>query len=128
MLTVEDRLDIAEVLARYTQALDYGAIDQMPELWTSDCRFRADNPEVDLSGIDELITFFRRTAASVPNVRHVISNNFIEPESPEKALQHAYLQIVDFKQNRLIAAGRYRDVMVKTDRGWRIKEREFKAG
>lgn len=128
MLTVEDRLDIAEVLARYTQALDYGAIDRMPELWTPDCRFQADAPEVELSGIDELIAFFRRTVASVPNVRHVISNSFIEQETTEKAVQHAYLQIVDFKQNRLIAAGRYRDVMVKTDRGWRIKEREFKAG
>ncbi|HUH37615.1 MAG TPA: nuclear transport factor 2 family protein [Spongiibacteraceae bacterium] len=141
-LPVEDRLALHELLARYTHYLDYGRIDHMNEVWTDNCHFSADNPPVDIRGLDNLQAFFRSTVTTLPHVRHVISNLWIEPgtdgdssgdrsgknTSDDSAILHAYLQIVDFQSHALIAAGRYRDQVVRTPGGWRIQRREFTAG
>ncbi len=127
-LSTADRIAIQDVLVRYTHALDYGDIDRMPELWTPDCHFQADQPELDLRGIDELIGFFRRTVSTLPDVRHVVSNIYAEAAGSKRAIQRAYLQIVDFRNQKLIAGGRYQDELVKTPQGWRIEKRRFIAG
>lgn len=132
-LPVEDRLALHELLARYTHYLDYGGIDHMHEVWVDDCHFFADNPAVDIRGLDNLQAFFRSTVSALPHVRHVISNLWIEPcadnnAGNDSAVLHAYLQIVDFQSHALIAAGRYRDQVRRTPGGWRIQRREFTVG
>lgn len=126
--SIADRLEIHELIARYTHALDYHNIPQMQEIWTDDCRFQADEPEVNVSGIGELMAFFRQTVAAVPNVRHVISNLYVDEQGGSEAICNAYVQIIDFDSKTLIAAGRYRDELVRTASGWRIRSRVFSAG
>ncbi|MFT5033804.1 MAG: hypothetical protein ACI9OO_001740 [Bacteroidia bacterium] len=122
-----DKLDIHELIARYTHALDYHNIPLMRDIWTDDCRFQADEPEVNISGIEDLSEFFRQTVAAVPNVRHVISNLYVDGRGSE-AICNAYIQIIDFDTKTLIAAGRYRDELVRSASGWRIRNRIFTAG
>lgn len=126
--SIADRLEIHELIARYTHALDYHNIPLMREIWTDHCRFQADEPTVNVSGIDELTDFFRQTVAAVPNVRHVISNLYVDESGGSEAICNAYVQIVDFDTKALIAAGRYRDELVRTASGWRIHSRVFTAG
>lgn len=126
-LTLNDRFEIHELLARYTHALDYHNLPAMRDIWTDDCRFQADEPELNITGLDNLLEFFRATVETVPNARHVISNLYIEGAASE-ALCHAYLQIMDFETGKLLGAGRYRDEVVRTASGWRIRSRVFTAG
>lgn len=123
-----DRLEIHELIARYTHALDYHNIPLMRDIWTDDCRFQADEPEVNVSGIEALCEFFRQTVAAVPNVRHVISNLYVDDNGGSDAICNAYVQIIDFETRTLIAAGRYHDELVRTASGWRIRNRVFTAG
>ncbi len=126
-LTLEDRLDIRELMARYAHALDYHNLPAMRDIWTDDCRFQADEPEVNITGIEALIAFFKDTVAAVPNARHLIDNLYIEGAASE-ALCHAYLSIVDAETGALLGFGRYRDDVVRTASGWRIRSRVFTAG
>lgn len=126
-LTIDDRLEIHELLARYAHALDYHNLPAMREIWTDDCRFQADEPSVNITGLDDLIGFFQETVTAVPNARHLISNVYVVGGDSE-ALCHAYLQIVDFETGAWLGAGRYRDEMARTASGWRIRNRVFTAG
>ena len=65
--------------------------------------------------------------AAVPNARHLIDNLYIEGAASE-ALCHAYLSIVDAETGALLGFGRYRDEVVRTASGWRIRSRVFTAG
>ncbi|WP_372810916.1 nuclear transport factor 2 family protein [Litorivivens sp.] len=126
-LTIEDRFEIHELLARYAHALDYHNLPAMRDIWTDDCRFQADEPEVNISGLDNLMAFFEQTVAAVPNARHIISNIYVVGRGSE-ALCHAYLQVMDVEQGTQLGAGRYRDEMARTASGWRIRTRVFTAG
>ncbi|WP_372750473.1 nuclear transport factor 2 family protein [Litorivivens sp.] len=126
-LTIEDRFEIHELLARYAHALDYHNLPAMRDIWTDDCRFQADEPEVNISGLDNLMAFFEQTVAAVPNARHIISNIYVVGSGSE-ALCHAYLQVMDVEQGTQLGAGRYRDEMARTASGWRIRTRVFTAG
>ena len=99
----------------------------MRDIWTDDCRFQADEPAVNITGVDALIEFFRETVAAVPNARHLIDNLYLEGGASD-ALCHAYLSIVDAEAGTLLGFGRYRDEVVRTASGWRIRSRVFIAG
>lgn len=126
-LTHEDRMALHELLARYTHFLDYGAIERMGEIWTEDCIFEVDNPDVRFEGLDALKEFFVGTVASLPHVRHVVSNVFVEPHEGGARL-NAYLQVVDASEQKLIMFARYQDQCVKTPAGWRICRRSCLNG
>ncbi len=127
MLNPIDKIEIYELLARYTHYIDYGHIDDLHEIWTNDCSFKATAPTIDINGLDELKTFFRQTTEHSPNYRHLTSNQWIE-EVEGKIIHHAYLQVVDVVENTLIASGRYADIVTNTDNGWRISSRQFYVG
>ena len=129
MLTTQDRIELHELLARYTHFLDHGQIDRMTEIWTEDCRFVVEQPAVDISGRAALIEFLQQTTQSQPHVRHIITNIFIEDDGDNySAILNAYLQVTDSAQNSIVMMGRYRDLCIKTTQGWRIKHRNVLAG
>jgi SnoaL-like domain len=121
-LTTEDRLALHELIARYAHLLDHGGIDRMGEIYTPDCRFAFAAYGVDIQGLPALIDFLKSTMASLPQVRHVITNIFADG-TVDGADLHAYLQIVDTAANAITTVGVYRDHCVKTPTGWRIAQR-----
>lgn len=121
-LSLEDRLALHELLARYTHYLDFGQIEKMGEIWTEDCRFQVPVANIDIAGLANLQGFFQQTMAAVPNIRHVVSNIYVE-ESAEGATLHAYLATLDAAEHRVTMFARYRDECVKTPAGWRIRTR-----
>ncbi len=121
-LSQEDRLALHELLSRYTHFLDYGAIARMGEVWTEDCVFEVDNPDVRFEGLASLQEFFQGTVSALPHVRHVVSNVYVDGNA-EGAQLNAYLQVVDAAEQKLIMFARYQDQCVKTPAGWRIARR-----
>lgn len=126
-LSTEDRLALHELLARYTHLLDYGEVARMGEVWTPDCSFRVDNPQVELDGLEALQEYFGGVVAGLPHVRHAVSNVFVDAVEGG-ALLSAYLQVVDAGQQKLLMFARYRDFCVRTPAGWRIHRRECISG
>jgi hypothetical protein len=127
-LTVEDYVDIQQLVSRYPYALDVDPDEgaSYANLFTPDAVFRQPRTE----GREALA----KLAASAPHgpqfVRHFITNHVIDPTA-EGAIGKEYLVVVDIGENgmpsSIFLGGHYDDVYARTPEGWRFKTRTFVA-
>ena len=123
-LTAMDYIEIQQLLARYSFALDTGADNgyMYADLYLSDGVFNKSK------GREELAALARGGRRGPTNVRNLSSFPIIKP-SPEGATGIQYAQAINFGENRqpteLDHFGHYEDVYVKTADGWRFKSRTF---
>jgi hypothetical protein len=123
-LTAMDYIEIQQLVARYSFALDTGADNgyMYAHLYTSDGVFN------NSKGLDQLAALARGGRRGPFNVRNLSSNAIIKA-SPEGARGIQYAQAINFGENRkpteLDHFGHYEDVYVKTADGWRYKSRTF---
>ncbi|MEO8257896.1 MAG: nuclear transport factor 2 family protein [Acidobacteriota bacterium] len=127
-LTVEDYLEIQQLVSRYPYALDVDPDNgaSYANLFTPDAVFRQPRTE----GREALA----RLAASAPHgpmfVRHFLANQLIDP-APGGATGRQYLVAIDIGENgmpsSIFLGGHYEDVYAKTAEGWRFKTRTFIA-
>ena len=124
-LTTTDRLEIAEVLSRYSHCLDRGRWEDFAKLFTSDAR-------LDLSQVMGLyegaagIESFAAMMRSIPIVmRHYVTNVVIDGDS-EHARVECYVLAMTGPVGALnTATGFYADDLVKQDGRWRIRSRRL---
>ena len=127
-LTVDDYLEIQQLVSRYPYALDVDpdAGASYANLFTPDAVFRQPRTE----GREALA----RLAASAPHgqnfIRHFLANQLIEPTA-DGAAGRQYLVVIDIGENgmpsSIFLGGHYEDVYAKTPDGWRFKTRTFIA-
>jgi hypothetical protein len=125
-LTVDDYLEIQQLVNRYPYALDVDPDEgaSYANLFTPDAVFRQPRTE----GREALA----RLAASAPHgprfVRHFLANQLIEP-TPEGVTGKQYLVVIDIGENgmpsSIFLGGHYEDAYAKTAEGWRFKTRTF---
>jgi len=125
-LTIEDRLALHELIARYAHLLDLGGTHRLGEIYTEDARFIVAALDVDIQGLQALIEFFGATMAQMSTVRHVITNIFTEATGKDSADLHAYLQIIDGAAKAITTVGVYHDNCVRTPAGWRVAVRNVR--
>lgn len=115
-LTTQDYIDIQQLYARYTHAIDGGDAEGYAALFTSDGSF---NTNV---GHDALVTFIKNRNGA--NTRHMNVNLVITPTAAG-AKGSIYNFFLDVGQNPPVMTGfsRYEDTLVKTANGWRFKTR-----
>jgi hypothetical protein len=134
-LTIEDRLEIRELLHRYMFILDAGENHDngygYADLYTEDGTFGSRPP-----GREALATAAGRQPDGTvsdhnrrgPNNHiHLNVGEIIVP-SPEGARGISYLLMVDGSAGQIYWAGWYEDVYVKTPNGWRFKSRVHVGG
>jgi hypothetical protein len=127
-LTVEDYIEIQQLVSRYPYALDVDPDEgaSYAKLFTPDAVFRQPRTE----GREALA----KLAASAPHgplfVRHFITNHVIDP-TPDGATGKEYLVVIDIGENgmpsSIFLGGHYDDVYARTPEGWRFKTRTFVA-
>ncbi|MCW2613535.1 MAG: hypothetical protein JWN08_529 [Frankiales bacterium] len=123
-----DRLDIAEVLARYCDALDQRRWDLLQTVFTADAS--ADYGSVGLpTGVEEIATAIRRTIADLDATQHLVGNIQVQVQG-DTATAQCYLisQHVRAGQpggEEYLLGGRYVDELVRTPDGWRITFRRL---
>lgn len=125
-LTVEDYIDIQQLVSRYPYALDVDPDEGVSyaNLFTTDAVFRQPRTE----GREALA----KLAASAPHgpqfVRHFITNHVIDP-TPDGASGKQYLVVIDIGEtgmpSSIFLGGHYDDVYARTPEGWRFKTRTF---
>lgn len=130
-LTPADYLQIQQLVARYSYALDTGANDGLDyaDLFAPGGSFGSATTR------EQLAATARPGGGHYPRgpqfVFHYTSNHVIEA-SPEGATGKVYVVEIDAGDKVLIEdGGHYEDVYVKTPQGWRFKSRRFiktKAG
>jgi SnoaL-like domain len=134
-LTVQDRLEIQELLHRYMFILDscdnHNNGYEYADLYTPDGTFSN-----EFHGREELARAAGRTSdgncspirlRGSMNQIHLNVGEIIEP-TPEGAKGISYLLMVDGPANELYWSGWYEDMYVKTPKGWRFKSRNHLGG
>lgn len=135
-LSADDRLDIIELPGRYADALDTLQPEQLHDVFTDDAVWEVVDGHVRLVGIDEIKEFMGR--ADVHPGAHIMTNIYIagveeDPEGGGPVVQLSSRGIYpvgpsDSKKPVGVFYGRYDDVIVQTDAGWRIRHRVYKYG
>lgn len=125
-LTEMDYVEIQQLVARYSFALDNGADNgyQYADLFIPDGIF------LKSQGREDLAKLARGPRRGPLMIRNMASLAIIKP-SPEGATGIQYAQAINFGERdkgtatELDHFGHYEDVYVKTPAGWRIKSRRY---
>ena len=135
-LTTEDRLDIAELPARYADALDRLQPERLRDVFTVDAVWEVVGGRFRLDGLDEIMEFMGRTG--IHPGAHLMTNIYVESVSDDPVdggpLVHLRSRGVypvgdsDRSNPTGVFYGHYDDDVVQTDAGWRIRHRRFQYG
>jgi 3-isopropylmalate/(R)-2-methylmalate dehydratase small subunit len=129
VLTVDDRLAIQELYARYCHAIDGGEADVWASLFTDDGVVIAG---VRLNGRDELRDYAIRRIAATKEAGIVVqhwNSNLVVTAADGRVTGSCYLMRVErqpgAKDVEVGRLGRYSDVLVKVGEDWRFAQREL---
>jgi len=128
-LTLEDRLNIYDVLARYSRAMDTLDLDAYLENLTPGARV-VDTSGTAFTGHDQLRERFMRRGTDYPEPRqHFVGLPVIDGNA-ERCSSRTYW-IVIFRQpdgtHVLKSFGEYIDQWVKSNNRWLIEDRNIRA-
>ena len=121
-LSIDDRLAIMELAARYNQAIDSGDIDGWLATWTADGVF--ERPDALCEGWEAMRRFVTEFVEKWKPARHWSANFLIRGEGTA-ATMSSYFNFFGVRgKAKLITTGRYDDVLVKVDGAWKFKHRK----
>jgi hypothetical protein len=130
-LTVDDRLEIHEVIALHGHLSDAGAYERFDEVFTADLVVDASDlgraplpaPDSSRPRLDMYIAASHRLGPAGPLAHHV--TNVIVREDGDGA--RAWSKGLAVNQDGSVAAFTYEDHLVRTGLGWRIRQRRVSA-
>jgi hypothetical protein len=126
-LTAADHVEIQQLVARYSYAVDTHADNgyAYADLFTPDGMFGKTQGREALA---ELARSTQKDRGGPAFTRHYLTNVIVYP-TPEGARGSQYLMAIDVseggKPSSVVHGGRYEDVYVKTPAGWRFKSRQL---
>jgi hypothetical protein len=126
---ISDRIEIQDVLTRYTRAIDEGQWDGLDTVFTPDAQIdytesggiAGSFPEAKKWLAETLPAFFSATL-------HTIGQVSVEYDGPDEALVVAYfdnpmyLRSDDDQPKVVEVGGKYHHTMVRTAEGWRSRK------
>jgi hypothetical protein len=120
-LSTEDRLEIAELVARYCWAIDQRSWDGFFDLFTDDCRLDFGDVMGVFEGRAGLERFTTVMSGLDLLMRHYTTNLIVEGDGAEARARSYVLALTG--PARTLATGRYEDRLAKRNGRWRIRER-----
>lgn len=127
-LSLADRLEIAELPARFCHHSDYEEYDRFADLFTDDVVTELVGVG-EYRGLDAQVRHARDTATwTSGHAWHIAANLWIEA-TPDGAAVHYYmlgmLRTGSADSGQVNTTGRMVDHVVRTASGWRIRRREL---
>jgi ketosteroid isomerase-like protein len=117
-----DRIAIHELPGRYGDCIDGRDWAGLARVFTDDAVFDlTDVGARRLEGLAEIQRFMAEEAEHP--LTHLMTNIYVD-ETPDGVRLHS--RIIATLEDRRIGSGAYRDLVVRTDDGWRIKDRVFR--
>jgi len=117
--TVEDRMELHEIAACYGDLIDLRDWEGLARVFTEDAVFDATDLGMPLlEGLNAIRDYMDKS----PNhpLGHHITNIYVETTGDEIILRS---RIIAAGHRGRVSSASYRDRMVKTERGWRIRHR-----
>lgn len=122
---LEDRAEIAELIAGYGPAVDSGEGDAVAALWTDDGTYQFDETVLDADGIRGLVEYDTHVEYMRRGCAHVLSAPRIEIDGDTAvAVTHSVVMLHDGERwvGERVSANRWE--LVRTDAGWRAQRRQ----
>ncbi len=118
-LGVEDRLELHEIAAHYGDLIDNRDWEGLASVFTADAVFDATDLGMPLL---ESLDAIRKYMDQSPNhpLGHHITNIYVESDGDEVILRS---RIIAAGHRGRVSSASYRDRVVKTAHGWRIRHR-----
>lgn len=125
---ISDRLEIQDLLARYSDAIDRHDLDALDALFTADAVVdytEFGGPRGDLAATKAFLAGVLPTHAGH---FHLVGSSVIDLDGDRAAVRSIchnpmLLDAGDGRRRIYLCGLWYRDALVRTDRGWRISER-----
>ncbi len=119
-LSIEDELDIMDVLARYNHAIDGGDAEAWADTFTADGLFEGSRDTV--KGRAELLEFVRNRDPEV-RIRHWNNNVLIEGDGDDASMRVYLLSLDVSGPPKLRSSGVYHDTLKRVDGQWKFSHR-----
>lgn len=127
MITLEDKINIGELVARFAHCSDYCDWDALATLYTPEVETEMEGVTLRFRGIDEQIAHAKVSAEHAQGKnRHFNFNLMIHQSGNETIAEYMFMNVnaghgaMDAK---IVVTGRMRDTVVKTAEGWKIARR-----
>jgi 3-phenylpropionate/cinnamic acid dioxygenase small subunit len=130
MQEISDRLEIQDLLFRYSHHLDRQDWDALKAVFTPDAEIDYSEMGGSKGDLDETVTFLKMAMPNFASYQHMVSNIVIDFDADGNT---AHTRTICHNPMVMDKGGGdthvffcglwYRDVLVRTPDGWRIKER-----
>jgi hypothetical protein len=124
-----DRIEIEELLVRYSRAIDFKDFDTLESLFTSDATFDGGSLGCPI-GAPQIRAMIEGTLTGLDATQHLIGKSLIELNGDEAEV-HTYLISQHIREStpglikHYALGGEYADRVVRTPEGWRIAYRRL---
>jgi hypothetical protein len=122
-LTTEDRLDIQDLMARYSRAIDFGRWDELPGFFTEDCTLDFGKVMGSHRGRDAVAGFATMLKGTGLTMRHYVGNCIIEGAGDRATATTYVLAFTGQIGSLMPTTGRYEDELRKVGGRWLLHVR-----
>lgn len=126
-----DRAEMAELLARYAEAIDAGDFEAVGAL-LGDAELRDEHDHLIVAGAEAITALYaattRRHEDGTPLTAHVITNVIVEGLGPDQAEMRSRFTVFQRTTSlplQPVVVGRYVDRMERHDGAWRFARRRM---
>lgn len=132
VLTADDRHAIQQLLSSYGFHHDARDFDSLAECFAEDATYtmvvagsEPIGPRLGRDAIVDQIRIFK--SRQTDQRRHVITNFLFDQETASRARVRTYVTVIAVADGVLevVSSGVYTDIVVRTERGWRIADKRL---
>jgi SnoaL-like domain len=127
MQEISDRLEIQELLIRYSHAVDTHDWDLFETVFTDDAVIDYTEMGGPRGNVKETRAFLESAMPMFSSTQHMLGNTVLEIDGDQaraRTICHNPMVLDrDGKQHLFVCGLWYRDVLVRTPDGWQIKDR-----
>ena len=127
---ISDRMEISDLLARYSAAIDSHRWDDLDDLFTDDAVIDYSEMGGIRGSLDEQKAFLASVMPAFEGFQHMTATSTFDIDGDVARVRTICFNpmVVADEQQVLFCGLWYRDVMVRTADGWRIRERHEDRG
>ncbi|MBV8290374.1 MAG: nuclear transport factor 2 family protein [Mycobacterium sp.] len=125
-MKAEDRIAIADVVARYADAVNANDAMAWGATWAEECTWEL-GPDRVLHGRDEVVGFWQTAMASFESVMQVVGHGYAREEAGGAVGSWTLIEVNRREGANGIVLGNYRDRYVRREGSWLFAKRRFTA-
>jgi ketosteroid isomerase-like protein len=127
MITLEDKIAIQELVARFTRCSDFGDWEGLARLYTPDVVTEMEGIAIRYEGIEAQVDHARQSDENAEGKnRHYNFNLIVSEDNGQVFADYAFMNVNAGHapmSSKIVVTGRQRDTVVKTGEGWKIAHR-----